>query len=52
MKLEGNEISALMITMSYIRIMTAGNVQMRGLMLSFKVLLKLMVKLKMLLNTG
>ena len=43
---------ALMTTMSYIHIMTARKLQLRDLMLSFKVELKLMVKLKMLLDTG
>ena len=42
---------ALMITMPYIRIMTA-EMQLRDVMLSFKVSLKLKVKLRMPLNTG
>ena len=50
-KLEGNEIIS-MITISFTHIMTAGNVQPRGLTLSFKVQLKLTIKRKMLLNTG
>ena len=52
-KLEGNEILlALMTTMSSIHIMTVGKLQLRDVMLSFKVSLKLTVKLRMLLNTG
>ena len=42
----------LMDTISFIHIMTAGNVQLRGMMQSFKVQWKPMVKRKMLLNTG
>ena len=51
-KLEGMRSPALMITMSYIRIVTAGKLQLRDVMLSFKVSLKLKVKLRMPLNTG
>ena len=36
-KLEGSGLLALMITISFIHIMTAGNVRLRGLMLSSKV---------------
>ena len=42
----------LMIVIFIIHIMTLGKVQPRGVMLSFKVLLKMVVKRKMLLNTG
>ena len=44
--------SALMITMSSIHIMTVKKLQLRDVMLSFKVELKLTVKREMLLNTG
>ena len=42
----------LMIMICFLHIMTAGKVQLRGVMLSFKVQLKLVVKRKMLSNTG
>ena len=51
-KLEGNEITSIDDYDAYIRIMTAGKLQLRDVMLSFKVLLKLKVKLRMPLNTG
>ena len=46
------KLLVLMITISFIHIMTDENVQLRGIMQSFKVLLKVTVKQKMLLNTG
>ena len=52
LKLEVMRSLALMTTMSPIHIMTAGKLQLKDVMLSFKVLLKLTVKRKMLLNTG
>ena len=42
---------ALMTTISFTHIMTVGKLQLRDVMLSFKVSLKLTVKLRMLLNT-
>ena len=49
MKLEGNEIISIDDYDVLFHILTAGNVQLRGLMLSFKVLLMIMtVKRKML----
>ena len=42
---------ALTITISFTHVMTVGKLQPRDVMLSFKVSLKLMVKLRMLLNT-
>ena len=52
-KLEGNEIISIDDSdVIYIHIMTAGKLQLRDVMLSFKVLLKLTAKLRMLLNTG
>ena len=52
MKLEGNEIISTDDCDIFYSVMTVGKVQLRGVMLSFKVQLKLVVKRKMLLNTG
>ena len=52
-KLDGNEIISIDdydVLFSYI--LTAGKLQLRDVMLSFRVLLKLTAKLRMLLNTG
>ena len=53
-KLEGNEIISTDDSdpISFSHILTAGKLQLRDVMLSFRVLLKLMVKLRMRLDTG
>ena len=52
MKLEDDEIISTDDCDIFIHIMTVGKLKMRDVMLSFKVLLKIMVKREMLLNTG